>query len=240
MPRRGSQIVAPGERSKPGVCIEEREGALKGRQKRASGQAVCRGGGDIPQAALRLPGAIVLPSSGGLPQATRSAGGSQLVEIARMRALCCLFLLLLALASMASGNDEGKAVPFTAVRNARLWAVGERQMYAVVTGNNWSRYYSSSPQGADFSSGIYVVACMGLQPNPGYRIRILGISQNKEQVSVSVERLGPERGKAYAQMLVTPVAVAEVRLKDLEPSRQLVFTFRDQNGGRLAEEKVES
>ena len=82
MPWKGRETVAPGERSEPGVWIKEREGALKGRQKRAQDRqsvapaaaGALLGGDDIPRAALGLPGATVLPPPGGFlkPPALRA------------------------------------------------------------------------------------------------------------------------------------------------------------------------
>ena len=152
----------------------------------------------------------------------------------------CLLLLTTALEiGMAQGENTEKAVPYENVADHDLWAMGEKQAYFVVTSKNWSGYYASPPHGADLSTCIYVVASMGVQPNPGYRIKIAGIKRNEGRVRVTVERSKPDRKTAYAQVLVTPVAVAEVKQKDLRPYRRLQVSFVDPGGRQIAEQAVE-
>ena len=151
------------------------------------------------------------------------------------------FVLVLAVIAKESFIMASASTPvaFSAVSTPRPWAVDDRAEYIVVTGKNWSKYYSSAPQGADFASSIYVVASMGTQPNPGYRIRIVQISQEGQRVQVTVERLNPDPKGMYPQVLVNPVAVAEVKRKDLESRPVLEFAFVGQNGQSLADVKVE-
>ncbi len=139
-------------------------------------------------------------------------------------------------AAVVLDNGAGRAVAFEAVAVPNNWSVGNRQANLVITDRNWSRHYSSPPPGADFANYIYIVASMGQRPNPGYRIRILRIRQQNEKVTISLERLAPERGKAYAQMMVTPIAVAAVKKADLQPSEGLKFLFTDQNGRPITTE----
>ncbi len=149
-------------------------------------------------------------------------------------------LILLAIAgenTMAA--NAGNPVPFSSVPAPRLWAINESESYLVVTARNWSKYYSTAPRNSDFAASIYVVASMGTQPNPGYRIRITQIVQEGERVVVTVERLRPDPGKIYAQMLVNPVAVAEVKRTDLQPHTAFEFAFVDPGGRSLANVKVE-
>jgi hypothetical protein len=80
---------------------------------------------------------------------------------------------------------------------------------------------------------------MGTRPNPGYGIRIVQIAQEAERVQVSVEQLNPDPKGVYPQMLVNPVAVAEVKRKDLQPHPALDFAFVNQSGQPIAEVKVE-
>ena len=135
--------------------------------------------------------------------------------------------------------NASKPVPFSAVSAARLWAIDDSAGYMVVTGKNWSKYYSGQPKDADFAGSVYVVASMGTRPNPGYRIRIAQISQEGERVQITVEQLNPDPKAMYPQVLVNPVAVAEVKRKDLQPYPALVFAFVTQSGQPLAEVKVE-
>jgi hypothetical protein len=149
-----------------------------------------------------------------------------------------LVLLIMAKESFIMANAS-TPVPFSAVSTPRLWAIDDRAEYTVVTGKSWSKYYSSQPKDADFSSSIYVVASMGTRPNPGYRIRIVQISQDGARVQVTVEQLNPDPKGIYPQVLVNPVAVAEVKRKDLQPYPVLVFVFVTQSGRPLGEAKVE-
>ena len=154
------------------------------------------------------------------------------------RTWCILFLLVMAKESYIMANAS-MPVPFSTVSAPRLWAVDDRAGYTVVTGKNWSKYYSSPPKDADFTASLYVVASMGTQPNPGYRIRIAQISQEEERVQVTVEKLNPDPKAIYPQVIVNPIAVAEVKRKDLQPHAALVFAFVTQGGELLAEVKTE-
>jgi len=150
---------------------------------------------------------------------------------------------VLALLVIAEGSTmaakAGQPVPFSSVSIPRLWAVGDSAHYIVATSRNWTRYYSSPPKDSDFDSSAYVVASMGTRPNPGYRIRIARIEQDGERVEVTVEQLHPEPGGIYPQVLVNPIAVAQIRRRDLQPHPLLAFSFVDQDGRTLAETKVE-
>jgi hypothetical protein len=136
-------------------------------------------------------------------------------------------------------TNPSKPVPFSAVSAPRLWAIDDRAEYIVVTARNWSKYYSSPPKDSDFAASLYVVASLGTRPNPGYRIRIVQITQEGERVQVSVEQLNPDPKSMYPQMLVNPIAVTEVKRKDLEPHPTLTFAFVNQSSQPLAEIKVE-
>lgn len=149
-----------------------------------------------------------------------------------------LILLVMAKENVMVANAS-KPVAFSSVSAPRLWAIDDRAEYIVVTGKNWSKYYSSPPKDADFATSVYVVASMGTRPNPGYRIRIVQISQEGERVQVSVEQLNPDPKGMYPQVLVNPVAVAEVMRKDLQPYPALDFAFVTQTGQPIAEVKVE-
>jgi hypothetical protein len=156
-----------------------------------------------------------------------------------MKKLCyILAMLVLTKESLVMANAS-RPVPFSSVPTPRLWAIGDAAAYTAVTAKNWSKYYSNKPKEADFPSSLYVVASMGTRPNPGYRIRIVQISQQGERVQVTVEQLNPDPRGMYPQVIVNPVAVAEVKLKDLQPYPALIFDFVTQSGQSLAEAKVE-
>jgi hypothetical protein len=159
----------------------------------------------------------------------------------QMKYILCLFILLSTakVNCMGVDNESDKPVVYASVTTPNLWDIGDRQAYLVITDQNWSKYYPKPPAGSDFANSIYVVASMGMQPNPGHRIKILQIKQQKERIIVTVELLQPEPKKVYAQMIVTPIAVAEVKKKQLEPYHRLEFVFTDQKGREIATEKTE-
>ena len=154
------------------------------------------------------------------------------------RIWCILVLLVMAKESSIMANAS-TPVPFSAVSAPRLWAINDTAAYIVVTGKNWSKHYSSKPKDADFAKSIYVVASMGTQPNPGYRVRIVQVSQEGDRVQITVEQLNPDPKSMYPQVLVNPVAVAEVKRQDLQPYPVLLFAFVTQSGQPLAEVKAE-
>lgn len=127
-----------------------------------------------------------------------------------------------------------KLVPFHIVPDGDQWAIGEETAYLVVTEKNWSYYYSNLPRGSDFVNSIYVVVSLGVKPNPGYSVRIQQLEQMKERVTVKVELKEPDPRKAYPQIIVHPIAVAEVAKADFELRGLLEFTFIDQKGRQLA------
>jgi len=149
-----------------------------------------------------------------------------------------LVLLVMTKESFMMANPS-KPVPFLALSAPRAWAVGDRAQYIMVTGKNWSNYYSKQPENADFAASIYVVVSIGTRPNPGYRIRIVQISQEGARIQVTVEQLNPDRGMMYPQVLVNPTAVAQVKKKDLQPNPGLDVEFVDQSGQHLATFKLE-
>jgi hypothetical protein len=152
-----------------------------------------------------------------------------------------IFLLLIGLAGvrgMYTSSEAGDSVPFTSVKTPRSWVSADVQTYRIVTEGNWSQYYSSPPAGADFAKCIYVVTSRGSQPNPGFRIKILTITQEKEKIHVSVELLQPDPNREYVQMIVTPAAVVEIEKKQLQPLPQYEFIFTDQRGRQLATQTI--
>jgi hypothetical protein len=145
--------------------------------------------------------------------------------------LFCLLLMALSGAGEATINDAAdNSITFTSIQNAREWILGDERSYRVVSESNWREYYSNPPVGADFGKYIYIVASRGSQPNPGYRIRIAAISQEKEKIHVFVELLQPDPGMEYMQVIVTPTAVAAIEKTQLRPFPKYEFLFTGQSG----------
>ena len=134
---------------------------------------------------------------------------------------------------MTSHSEMMTSIAFRAVSNPQLWTLGDKPSYLVVTEKNWPSYYSSQPKGADFTANIYIVASLGLKPNPGYTVRILQLQQQGEVTNVKLELGEPDPNKSYIQVMVKPTAVAEVSKANL-PLPQLRFVFLDQKGKELA------
>ena len=147
--------------------------------------------------------------------------------------LTLLALLLLGI-SMTSHSETMKSIAFHAVSNPQPWTLGDKPSYLVVTEKNWPSYYSSQPKGADFTTNIYLIASLGLKPNPGYTVRILQLQQKGELINVKLELGEPDPNKFYIQVMVQPIAVAEVPKANLQSLKQLRFVFLDQKGKELA------
>ena len=147
-----------------------------------------------------------------------------------------LFLpLVIASGALFPGcGDMTRAVTFRVIPDPESWAVGDQPGYLVVTQKNWPTYYSSPPMGANFVAYIYLVASRGVKPNPGYGIKILGVEQLKNKITVKLELREPDPKKVYPQIIVCPIAVAEIAKVKLEPYDLLSFTFVDQKGNKLA------
>jgi len=150
-----------------------------------------------------------------------------------------IFSLLTSWSCTTLHGGEMKTVTFRNVSNPDLWAMGDTAAYLVITEKNWSTHFSSPPIGSDFSNYIYVVASLGMKPNPGHTIKILQIRQEKEKVIVKLEIGQPDPKKFYAQVIVHPIAVAEVPKTNLQPFKPLTFIFLDQKGREVAEAKTE-
>jgi len=135
-------------------------------------------------------------------------------------------------------GEAAKTIPFHTASEPDRWLVSDKPAYLVVTEKNWSSYYPSLPGGSDFANSIYAVASLGLKPNPGYGVRIRQLKQVEERITVEVELKEPERRKVYPQIIVHPIAVAEVAKANLEQSNMLNFVFRDQQGRQLAQVKL--
>ena len=140
---------------------------------------------------------------------------------------------------MPSHSEESKSISFRGVPNPEGWSLGDKLAYLVVTDKNWTAYYSNPPQSSDFTNNIYVVASLGMKPNPGYRIKILQLQQEKDKVTVKLELGEPDPKKFYAQVIVYPCAVAEVPKANFQKYDLLNFIFTNQKGKEISTAKVE-
>ena len=154
-------------------------------------------------------------------------------QVKRIGWLTFLALLLLGI-SMTSHSEITGSIPFHVVSNPQLWALGDTPSYLVITEKNWPSYYSSQPKGANFTANIYIIASLGLKPNPGYTVRIFQLQQQGEAINVKLELGEPAPGKFYIQVMAKPIAVAEVPKTNLQSLKQLRFVFVDQKGKELA------
>lgn len=136
-------------------------------------------------------------------------------------------------------GEARRVIPFHTVPERDQWVVSDEPAYLIVTEKNWSTYYSNPPRGSDFATFIYVVVSLGVKPNPGYSVKIRQLEQLKDRITVKVELKEPDPRKVYPQIIVHPVAVAEVAKADLEPRGMLDFVFIDQKGRQLSALKTE-
>jgi len=150
-----------------------------------------------------------------------------------------LFLVLILGMTVASEGEVTNPIPFHPLSNPQMWALGDKPSYLVITEKNWPSHYSSQPRGADFTANIYVVASLGLKPNPGYTVRILQLHQQGEMINVKLELGEPIPNKFYVQVMTRPIAVAEVPKANLPPLKLMSFVFLDQKGKELAVVKPE-
>ena len=156
------------------------------------------------------------------------------------RAGCFVLLPVLFLGmTVASNGEVTKPITFHPLPNPQPWTLGDKPSYLVVTEKNWPSYYSSQPKGADFAANIYVIASLGLRPNPGYTVRILQLQQRGEVITVKLELGEPAPNKFYIQVMVKPIAVVEVSKTNLQPNQVLTFLFIDQKGNEIATIKSE-
>jgi hypothetical protein len=157
------------------------------------------------------------------------------------RAGCFVLLPVLWLAmAVASNGEVTKPITFHPLPNPQPWALGGKPSYLVITEKNWPSHYSSQPKGADFTANIYVVASLGLKPNPGYTVRILQLQQKGELINVKLELGEPDPNKFYIQVMVKPIAVAQVSRANLQSLKQPSFVFVDQKGKELTTVKTET
>ena len=158
-----------------------------------------------------------------------------------MKTIGCLTLLALLLLGipMTSHSEMTGSIPFRAVSNPQTWALGDKPSYLVITDKNWLSHYASQPKGTDFTAKVYIVVSLGLKPNPGYTVRILQLQRQGEVINVKIELGEPDPNKLYIQIMVKPIAVAEVPKANLPPLKLMSFVFLDQKGKELAVVKTE-
>jgi len=165
---------------------------------------------------------------------------NSLRSIYMKRAGCFVLLSVLIIGMpVASDSEVTKPITFHLLSNPQPWALGDKPSYLVITEKNWPSYYSNQPKGVDFTANIYIVASLGLKPNPGYTVRILQLQQQGEVINVKLELKEPDPNKLYIQVMVKPITVAEVPKAKLQSLKQLRFVFLDQKGKELATIKAE-
>ncbi len=140
---------------------------------------------------------------------------------------------------MPLSHEATRRIPFHALTEPGLWTVGDQPAYLAVTVRNWSTYYPNPPAGSDFGSFVYVVASLGMKPNPGYTVRVRQLERVKDVITVKVEIKEPDPRKIYPQVIVHPTAVVQIAKADLEPGGLLDFVFVDQKGQQLTILKTE-
>lgn len=149
-------------------------------------------------------------------------------------------LMLIIMSGMLSCQSAGGTpIAFRTLTDTSSWRIGDGPKYLVVTGKNWSSFYSKPPPSANFADNIYFVASLGTKPNPGYTIKLLAISQLGDEVKISLELGEPEPGKFYPQIIVYRIVIAEVAKSQLPQGKLLNFVFVDQKGTSLAKVKAE-
>ena len=137
--------------------------------------------------------------------------------------------------AMSGCRSSRGGLPFTDPEAPQAWAIlADQPAYAVVTDNNWTKYYTARPSQADFKEKFYIVATWGLKPNPGYKVSIISIEQSVSTLQVKLKQEEPDPKMAYVQVIVRPTAVAEVSIGALKQRGSLTFEFLDQKGSTLA------
>ncbi|MEW8959922.1 MAG: protease complex subunit PrcB family protein [Moorella sp. (in: firmicutes)] len=127
------------------------------------------------------------------------------------------------------------SIPFRLLPNPGSWAIPSPEaLFLVLTEENYQNYYPAAPRGADFIQNIYLLACWGIKPNPGYKISISQIAQHDREVIIKIKFIEPEPLKFYPQVITRPLMVAEVAKAALSPRGLLTFIFVAEKGLELA------
>ncbi|CEP66207.1 PrcB C-terminal domain [Moorella glycerini] len=127
------------------------------------------------------------------------------------------------------------SIPFRLLPHPGSWAIPSPEThFLVLTEENYLKYYHGAPKGADFSQNVYLLACWGIKPNPGYKISISQIAQHDWEVIIKIKFIEPEPLKFYPQVVTHPLMVAEVAKTALSPRGLLTFIFVAEKGLELA------
>jgi len=133
-----------------------------------------------------------------------------------------------------SGPKKAASIPFRLLPDPGSWAIPSQEaLFLVLTEQNYQTYYPAAPKGADFIPNVYLLACWGIKPNPGYKISISQIAQHGE-VIIRIKFIEPEPPKFYPQVVTRPLTVAEVAKAALSPRGLLTFIFMAEKGWELA------
>lgn len=125
-------------------------------------------------------------------------------------------------------------IPFRLLSNPGFWAMPSQEpVFLVLTEENWPNYYSFFPRDADFTNNIYLLACWGVKPHPGFQILISQVTQDNFQLYITVRFINPQPGILYPQVLVRPLAVAEVAKNSLCLRGPLTFIFLKEEGKEI-------
>ncbi len=145
-----------------------------------------------------------------------------------------IFLIAVMESCMPSSGESPRPVAFDILPNAAQWTLGDKVAYLFVTEKNWPGYYSTAPAGSDFGAYVYLVASLGMKPNPGYGVEFLELQQVNNEITVRLKLSEPEADRSYAQVIVYPIAVVRIRKAGLGRYDSFNVVFVDQNGKRMA------
>ncbi|QGP93894.1 hypothetical protein MGLY_33180 [Neomoorella glycerini] len=134
-----------------------------------------------------------------------------------------------------SGPKKSAAIPFRLLPDPGSWAIPSPEaLFLVLTEQNYQTYYPAAPEGADFLQNVYLLACWGIKPNPGYKLSISQIAQHAREVIISIKFIEPEPPKFYPQVVTSPLVVSEVAKAAFSPRGLLTFIFMAEKGLELA------
>ncbi|MGI9862946.1 protease complex subunit PrcB family protein [Moorella naiadis] len=134
-----------------------------------------------------------------------------------------------------SGRKIYDSIPFRLLPNPGSWAISSPEaLFLVLTEENYQKFYPTAPKGADFIQNVYLLACWGIKPNPGYKISISQIAQYDWEVIIRIKFIEPEPPKFYPQVVTRPLMVAEVAKAALSPRGLLTFIFMAEKDLELA------
>lgn len=134
-----------------------------------------------------------------------------------------------------SGPKKSTSIPFRLLPDPGSWAIpSPKALFLVLTEQNYQTYYPAAPEGADFLQNVYLLACWGIKPHPGYKILISQIAQHDWEVIIRIKFIEPEPLKFYPQVVTSPLMVAKVAKAAFSPRGLLTFIFVAKKGLELA------